>query len=69
MNELDILCLKVGWLLYSVGIYCAGVAFEDALQVLVIRVKNTVSALSEKKALAVQVFIKILVLVRADMVR
>ena len=69
VNELDVVSFEVSLLLYAVSIHSTGMTLQYALEVLVIRVKNAVSALLEQKALAVQILSEILVLIRTDMVR
>ena len=68
-NKLQILRVQVSRSAQSVSLHAAGVAVHDLSAVLVIHVENADSALPEEKALAGQIFIKVLVLLGTYVVR
>ena len=68
-NESGVLCTEICFFGKSVGFKFAGVAFDNAVKVFIVTIYDTNLTLLEKHGFAVQIIIKILVLIRSDMIR
>ena len=67
-NESGALCTEICFFGKSIGFKFTGVAFDNAVKVFIVTIYDTNLTLSEKHGFAVQIIIKVLVLIRSDMI-
>ena len=60
---------QIGILRKSIGLHLTGMALQDLLQMRIICIKDTLTALPKQQALTVNIICQILMLIRSDMIR